>query len=350
MSDADDWSFGPQGLDLDGDMTLVLAKRSGKKLVGGKIEFANDATEELREMVKRSAARVSTLTRRTYEPSLRITDGEYLAVPDQLIEKAAPPLPPPAKTAPSSDGGSSTAQPPATPKPAQHIETDPQVRALLRNASGLPLLAAQALGKQPFQFYAVVVGNDPATRTSFVRKVNPTKSLDVGKLWFSFGERLTKVEQPLLSLDDHFDLIVTTEGIAVLNQGVFDSLFRDAETLVQRYPVWAQAFSTLGLGTDQTDVLVERCRRDSRLAERLRQIHESGHLAAGHVTLEQVLNEADRVAGGRTRFLSDGRLDFSGQDVTTLLKLLNDDLFIGGLSHLPYEAGSKARYKQSAAG
>jgi hypothetical protein len=40
-------------------------------------------------------------------------------------------------------------------------------------------------------------------------------------------------------------------------------------------------------------------------------------------------------------------LNFTGPDVNTLLKLLNDDLFIGGLSKVPYEAGSKARYASS---
>jgi hypothetical protein len=347
MNKSADWSFDPAALDLDGDMTLVLARRQGTKLVGGKVEFADQATDELRAAIKNCAAKIATLTRRSYEPSLRIQDGEYMAVPDQLVEKAAAPLKPKAKA-----GAAVTTEDPKKGSvekaaPAQHIETDPQVRSLLKNASGLNLLAAQALGKQRFLFYAVVVGSTPGSRTSFVRKVNPSKALDAGKMWFSFGQRLTKVEQPLLSLDDYFDLVVTTDGIAVLNQIVFDSLFRDAETLVQRYPVWAKAFATVGLDDEQTTVLVERCRRDTRLATRLRQIHESGHLAAGGVTLDQVLDEADRVAGGRNRFLSSGKLDFACQDVSTLLKLLNDDLFIGGLSKVQYETSSKARYTSS---
>jgi hypothetical protein len=337
--DPSDWAFDSQTIDLDGDMTLVLARRKGSNLVGWKIEFADDATGELRSMLKRTASMIDSFARRGYEPSLRIGDGEYLAVPDQLVERAAA-VPPPANV--DAEGVSETTSAAATAT-AVHIETDPQVRHLLRNASGLGLITAQGLSKQPFLFYAVVVGSSPTNRTAFVRKLNPTKSLDAGKHWFSMGERLSKVDQPLLSLDDHFDLVVTDDGIAVLHQGVFDLLFRDAQTLVDRYPLWASAFSSVGLDGDQTASLVSRCQRDSRLATRLRQIYESGHLSAGKVKLDQVLAEADRVAGGRDRFLKDGKLNFDCADIAMLLKLLNDDLFVGGLSKVPYEAGSKAR-------
>lgn len=350
MPPADDWSFDSSKVKLDGDMTLVLVRRSGTKLKGWHVEFADDATAELREMVTRTTAAVEARTRRGYEASIRITAEEYLAVPDELVKRAAPPLPAKSEPEPEGEGatGGKTAPKTVEDAPAvQHIETDPQVRALLRNASGLPLLPAQQLTKQPFAFYAVVVGSDPNSRVAFVRKTNPIKTLTAGRLWFSYGERLKKVTEPLMGLDDHFDLIVTADGIAVLNQTAFDLLFRDAATLVERYPIWAKAFTTIGLDDDQTDALVEMCRRDSRLATRLRQIHESGHLAAGHVSLEQVLAEADVVAGGRERFLKNDKLDFACQDAGTLMKLLNDDLFVGGLSKVPYEAGSKARYTAS---
>jgi hypothetical protein len=335
-----DWSFDRQSIEADGDMTLVLARRRGAKLEGAKVEFAKDATLALREMIDSTIDRLELLERRTYEPSLAITEHEYLAVPDELVARAAPPVQP--KSTQSSEADRSNSKKSSTP-PVEHIETDPQVRAFLRDASGLPLVSAADLArKPPFLFYAVVVGSTPGARAAFVRKKNPVRSLGPGA-WFSFGERLVQVTEPLLGLDDHFDLVVMTNGIAVINQGVFDALFRDAETLVARFPLWAKAFSTIGLDRGQVDDLVRRCRSDSRLGTRLRQIHESGHLAAGEVGLEQVLSEADKVAGGRERFLKNGKLDFNGPDVSSLLKLLNDDLFVGGLSKQTFEAGSKAR-------
>lgn len=347
MSDAVNWTFGSEDLDLDGDMTLIVARRASTKLHAWKIEFAKDATSELRGAIARTVERLGQLTARSYEPSLVIGDGDYLAVPDQLIAAAAPPLPSRrARSEPDPEGSRRRSRAAA---PAQGIETDPQVRHVLRQASGHPLLAAPDLEGSPFLFYAVVVGGVPEARTAFVRKRSPTRALGPGLVFFH-GDRLTRVTEPLLVLEDNFDLVVTPEGIAVLSQPVFEQLFRDAETLVERYPVWAKAFSTLGLDAGQTEILTERCRRDSRLAHRLRQIHESGHLAAGNVTAKQVFEEAKRLGINRDSISHGGKLDFSCADVGTLLKLLNDDLFLGGLSRVPFEAGSKFRQRSPSAG
>lgn len=354
MIAAQSWHFDADKLDLEGDMTLVLVSRVGKNLRGSRIEFADDATTEMRKAIKSATALITSLSAKNYEPSLRITSGEYLAVPDQLVERRADNLIPKPKTKASTSSSqkeqsvgvvSKTPVDVVSGESKGKIVTDPQVRNLLKNASGLELLAAQSLSSAHVQFYAIVVGSDPSNRTSFVRKMNPTRSLDAGRGMhvFSMGERLQRVSEPLLSLDNHFDLVVTTEGIAVLNQDIFDALFRDAKTLVDRYPQWAKAFSKLGLDKAQTQHLVNRCQSNNSLATRLRQIHESGHLKRGNVSLEDVLLEADRVAGGRSHFIKDGKLDFEGTDVATLLKLLNEDLFIGGLSKESYEAGSKAR-------
>lgn len=338
MTDTASWTIDPGMIDIEGDMTLLLAERRGKQLEGWKVEFAKDATDELRAAMQATRDRLSSLRRRDYEPSLAIAPDEYLAVPDQLVAVAAPPLTTrPRQVRIPADPGDGTA--PVAPT----VETDPQVRHLLRNAAGLDPLPAQELPEHPFLFYAVVVGSDPAARAAFVRKHNPAVNLRTGIPLFSYGDRLTRVDRPLFKLDDHFDLVVTTEGILVLNQTVFDALFRDAKTLVDRYPVWAGTFHTLKIGDDQVQILVDRCQRDSRLATRLRQIFESGHLATGKVKAEQVLAEADRLGLGRERFLTSGKLDFGCAEVSMLLKLLNEDLFIGGLSKVPYEAGSKSR-------
>ena len=188
-----------------------------------------------------------------------------------------------------------------------------------------------------------VGGSDPAHRTAFVREKNPASVVKSGRLLFAYGERLTRVTDPLLLLDDRFDLVVLDHELVVLHQLTFDLLFRDTEALAGRYPVYASAFSTLGLGDQQVAVLADHCRRDTRLGSRLRQIYESGHLAAGNVAVKHVDAQIKRLGLDRSRFFVQGQLDFSGPDATTLLKLLNDDLFIGGLSKVTYEARSKSR-------
>jgi len=356
-----EWTFNPTSVKQNELMTLVLAKRRNKTLQGYKVEFAKGATDELRKVVAATIDLLGTLTPRQYEPSLAIKKGEYLAVPDELVKQAAPPLPPnsPSKATAASPGDEDTSGEDAEPaqeatssttagngQATAHIETDPEVRKLLRSAAGLPPLPAKALSGQPFQFYAVVIGDIPELRSAFVRKHGPTTGLGKGRLLFAHGGRLTRVSEPLLALDPSFDLVVTPEGIAAISQSAFDNLFRDAATLVARYPHWATAFATLGLDDGDTEVLVQRCRRDGRLATRLRQIYESGHLEAGKVTITAVLAQADELGIDRATISAKGRLDFAKPDVATLLKLLNDDIFIGGLSKVRFEAGSKARQQQ----
>jgi hypothetical protein len=295
LSPIREWKLDPSSIDVAGDITLVVARRSGARLHGYKVEFASGAGEAIRDVCRETLERVRQRTARQYEASLRIDEErEYLAVPDKQLVQHESFRPNLQRRTSRSEGDRNPA--------VAGVETDPQVRELLRRASGLDRLPAEHLSRFSFQFYAAVVGNDPG-----------------------------------------FDLVVAKDGIAVLDQDVFERLFRDVEVLAERYPVYAKAFETLHLDGSQLDTLVERCRRDSRLGTRLRQIYESGHLAAGNVTTKQVIREIDRLGLPRDRLLTDGKLDFSGADASTILKLLNEDLFIGGLSKVTYEAGSKAR-------
>lgn len=332
------WTLDAGAVDIAGDVTLVVARRRGKSLEGYKIEFEATAGDAIREVCQETLRRVAERSARQYEPSLHIDpESEYLAVPDaELVQHEA--FRPKRRRAGNQKEGGRDLNP-----SAETIETDPQVRDLLRRASGLERLPAERLADYTFQFYAAVVGSSPTARSAFVRKANPAKVLRRGRMVFAYGDRLRFVDDPLLLLDEWFDLVVAPDGIAVLNQAAFEQLFRDIEVLNERYPVYARAFSTLQLDEDQISTLVERCRHNSRLGNRLRQIYESGHLASGNVTMRQIKREIDKLGLPRDTLLKDGRLDFSGADADTVLKLLNDDLFIGGLSGVQYEAGSKAR-------
>jgi hypothetical protein len=330
------WRLDPKSIDLSGDITLVVARRSGKTLHGYKVEFEARAGEGIRDVCRRTLDQLGPLAARQYEPSLHIDPGhEYLAVPDAELVQHESFRPKQRSQRDGSDGEGIAAVP--------TIETDPQVRDLLGRAAGLDRLPAAHLSEYSFQFYAAVVGSAPTARTAFLRKANPAKVLNRGRMVFSYGDRLRTIQDPIFLLDEYFDLVVTAGGIAVLDQSVFESLFRDIQVLNERYPVYAGGFASLKLDVAEIDTLVERCRTNSRLGNRLRQIYESGHLATGRVTMRQVEQEINRLGLPKAKLMKDGKLDFSGADADTILKLLNDDLFIGGLSKVAYEAGSKAR-------
>jgi hypothetical protein len=140
-------------------------------------------------------------------------------------------------------------------------------------------------------------------------------------------------------LDDRFDLIVVPEGVMVLNQVAFDLLFREAPELALRAPRWAEGIAQhLPFGDGAVDQLVQACETDTRLSRRLRSIHERGHLQ--DVSLDRVRREIKRQGLDVQEFIRDGSL--VANDPRGLLYLLNEDLFVGGLSDTPYQVDRKS--------
>jgi hypothetical protein len=222
-----------------------------------------------------------------------------------------------------------------------NIETDVELRALLGRASSLPPLSAQNL-PLGFLLYALVVGDEPADRHAFVRKANPRSAVRPGRIIGSFGERLTRVSEPLLILDDHFDLVLGGGGTVVLNQAAFEQLFRDTETMIKRFPTYVAAVSkALPFDGDGADRLGELCLAHPRLGKKLRAVYENRMFSG--VTIEKIRAEAKRRGLDPTRFVKGKKLVFLEEEAETLLKLLNEDFTTGGLSGTQYEIGNKAR-------
>lgn len=333
------WQLDRTKIDVTSDVTFVVVRRSGANLKGYKVEASHDALEDIRSACTATLDLLGQRAPRTYEPSLEIEpEHEYLAVPIGDIQSTNRTT---AAVSTSADDDASNGQ--VQPVETTAVETDPQVSELLSRASGLDRLPAPDLRRFAFLFYAAVVGNSSGTRSAFIRKRNPAMTVRSGRRPLAYGNVLNRVDEPLMLLDPAFDLVVTPEGIAVLNQSVFEALFRDTTVMAERFPVYAAAFASLGIDGPQMAQLVEHCQRDSRLGKRLRQIFESGHLAAGKVTLAHVKREVKRLGLQEDHFFVDGNLRFDEADTGTLLKLLNEDLFIGGFTDVGFEAGNKAK-------
>jgi hypothetical protein len=262
------WQLDRAAIDVAGDVTFVVARRSGVNLKGYKVEASSEALEDIRAACVTTLDLLGQRAPRSYEPSLEIeSEHEYLSIPSVRARTTKP-------TEHQANGEDSNNEVEPTA-----IETDPQVSELLGRASGLDRLPAPDLGRFPFLFYAAVVGSDSAIRSAFVRKRNPAMTVKAGRKPLAYGNVLHRVDEPLLLLDPAFDLVIAPGGIAVLNQPVFEGLFRDATVMADRYPVYAAGFSSLGIEGPQMEQFVAHCQRDSRLGKRLRQIVESGHLA-----------------------------------------------------------------------
>jgi hypothetical protein len=211
---------------------------------------------------------------------------------------------------------------------------------LLRRASAPDWLSATQIPRLLW-FYAAVVGDEPERRTAFVRKADPHKFAKAGRFFLTFGEALSKIDEPVFMLEHRFDLLIVEEGgLAVINPVAFEMLFRGAPELAKRIPHWAQAISDhLPIAGDGVDRLVEAAARDVRLARRLKSIAESGHLE--NVTMDRLRKEIKAQGLDKAGLIENGALVIDAEDPSTLLRLLNEDLFVGGLSGIAYAADRK---------
>jgi hypothetical protein len=291
-----DWRPNVAAIPTDQSCTLVVGWRTEKSLIARKVNTAKDATETLRTACSATVAQVQRRDPKSYFPDGSLAPEEYMAVPIAVVRP----------------GGSDL------------IDT-------LAEASGLTLLSAHNIRKVPLLFYAAVIGDDPMSRVAFVRKANPRKATAPSKSWFTLGDTLVKIVDPIFALDDRFDLIILSDGLAVLDWPAFQVLFRNTAALAERYPEFVREIAqTLPFAGDGADQLAKAAINDTRIARRLWAIHEQGHL--NNVTIKQVRDYANQEGLDVSTLIKDERLVFNPQHKYTLLRLLNEDLYTGPLS------------------
>jgi hypothetical protein len=300
-----EWRPDLASLTPSGDsLGLVVAWRSGKKLGFGQVNLSEGVGTELRNQGKRFAAEVEGREPRSFSPEGVLEAEEYFAVPTAAITDSF------------------------------------AIRENCVAPANLPLLTADQLGRKALLFYAVVLGSGDAA-VIYVSKSNPARIARQGLLVTSMHDSLTKVEDPIFLLNPVFDLAITCDGILVLEQSAFELLYRDTPAVREAAGGWIADLAThLPMDAEDQARLVVHAERDSRLRRRLRAINERGHLR--DVSIADIRSEINRQGLEEARYLSDDRLTWDETDTPTLLKILNEDLFIGGLSKVPFSADRKS--------
>ena len=204
----------------------------------------------------------------------------------------------------------------------------------------MTFLDPQQIPKAGFLFYAVLVGPSD-DRSAFIRLYNPRRVARPGLFSTVFGEELRKLKDPIFVFDSEFDMVVTNEGIAALNQNAFERIFRDLSVMRGRLPDYVEHItSKLPMKSEDAARFLAKCVTNSRVANRARAIFEKGHLA--NVEIAHVKAEIKKQGLDEGKFVKDGHLVFDEADPYSLLQLLNEDLFIGGLSKTPFAAQRKS--------
>lgn len=324
-------TFDERTIDVEGDITMVVAQRSGKKLKGYRLAMHTDVVSEIRSICRDTISRLAARTSVAYVDDVAFDrESQYLLVPtDALI----------AHEVKSRRGQRTT---PSSAPPVM-VETDPAARGVLDQASSLPELDASELKKKAFLFYAAVVGDDPDRRVAFVDKWNPYKAGLSGKVATFFGDRLRRLEGPLLVFERAFDMVVTATAMAVMDILAFETIFRDIDLMAARIPVWSDA-AVLALPLDEasTELIRTACAKKSRVAKQARALYERGALTK-KFEIRSLRAEMERQGLDADRMITGEQLTLDDTDIPLVLKLIDEKLYTGWHSETPWDVATRSR-------
>jgi hypothetical protein len=291
-------------LQIPEQLSLIVVWKHGERFDGGEVRVVTKIADHLRDACETTVERMRESELRDYTPDMLLEEGEALVASDP------------------------------------DLVADSPLAAIVLPTSPLRVINAQSLPRRALQLYAVTIRVD-GRDIAFVRKTNPHTPARAGRIFALLGHTLSRIGGPVFGLDDHFDLIVSDDGVVALRQDYFELLFRETPALQQRIPEWVEVIEQhLPLAGDGAQRLAERAATDGRLRRRLRSIAERGHLAS--VTIDRIRKHLREAGLPEERFLDGDRLIYDDSSPFALIYLLNEDYFQGGLTDAPFRSDRKS--------
>jgi len=208
-----------------------------------------------------------------------------------------------------------------------------------QDAGALPKLSPSALDSRTVM-YCVSLG-DAWTRTLFIKKVDPRLNYRKGRFLAVGHERLAMVDEPTFSFAPNFDIVIGFGWAVVLNQRAFELLFRDIGIVEAHVESWISGITNYLPMTDQSIAALKRVAlQDSRTWRRLKEIKRRGHLS--HADMNDIATYARNVGLDPRTLIVDDQLVFDPSERFEILKLLNEDVYLGSLTKQRYEAQRKS--------
>jgi hypothetical protein len=218
------------------------------------------------------------------------------------------------------------------------LRVENEVVELLLGSDDRPKVGPKDVSGELYLY--AVVSDTTAGRVAMIKKKNPTRRAAGGKAFFGAGDELRSLSEDPWELHPTFDVVVGEDGGYALNTYFFEQLFADAERLRAKIGPWVDDIvKQLPMDSQQRDLLVERCDQSPRLRRRLRSIVHRGHI--GRVKLADVRRHVREMGLEPTDFVSNGKLVVNEDNVDEMLRMLNEDLTRGGLTHDPFRIESK---------
>jgi hypothetical protein len=159
----------------------------------------------------------------------------------------------------------------------------------------------------------------------------------------SFGDRLRRVEGPLLVFERAFDLVVASGHMAVLNASAFEAVFRDIDSMKERVPVWSAAtVDALPVDAGSADLINSVADRSTRVAKQMRGLHERGALKR-KFTISALRKEMQRQGLDADRLIVGQQLRLEESDVPVILKLIDEKLYTGWHTATPWDVATRSK-------
>jgi hypothetical protein len=229
---------------------------------------------------------------------------------------------------------------PEIPVVSHDLSEENEIIAGLLADEDLAQEAPDSVSSEDLYLYALISDTD-AGRIAMIKKQAPAKQARSGKWWALAGDELRLLEDDPWQLHPTFDLIVSEEGAYVLRYSALEQLLADSALLLERVDDWVGSVAaSLPLSDGGDTLLFSRCVDSSRLRRRLRAIYDRGHLA--QVDISDVKKHVEHMEFDPDDFISNGELVIDEQNVDSVLQLLNEDLFNGGLTGDPFRSDGKA--------
>lgn len=211
--------------------------------------------------------------------------------------------------------------------------------AMAQKAGALPMLRPSALDSRTVMYCASLGEHMP--RTLFIKKVDPRLNYKTGRFLAIGREELTVVNEPAFSFAPDFDIIIGLGWAIVLNQRSFELLFRDIGIVEAHVESWISGITDYLPMTERSIAELKRVAlRDSRTWRRLKEIKYRSHLS--RVDVHDIARYAYDVGLDPQKLIVDGKLIFDPSERFEILKLLNEDVYLGNLTDQRYEAQRKS--------
>jgi hypothetical protein len=148
----------------------------------------------------------------------------------------------------------------------------------LDRGASLPPITPDEMRERTLALYAILIGNNPDSRITFVRRGSPVK-LATKSVVGIFDQTLTRVRQPVLAFDSTFDIILRANAVWVLHQKNFEALFKESDAVLAKTEEWAESLSShLPMADDSQQWLAMRLRQNSVMRRKVHSILRSPYL------------------------------------------------------------------------